>query len=70
VVTKANALKSWLSRQQQKSLMNSGLVLSDLFHPETLLNAMRQAAARKLKTAIDDLKLVSSFDSSKVGGGA
>jgi len=40
--------------------------LSDLFHPETFLNALRQRSARQLKIAIDELKLVSSFEPNKV----
>lgn len=69
-VIKANALRGWLQKQQQKSLMNSSLDLSNLFHPETFLNALRQRSARQLKTAIDDLKLVSSFEQSKVSNAA
>ena len=40
--------------------------LSDLFHPETFLNALRQRSARQLKIAIDELKLVASFEPNKV----
>jgi dynein heavy chain 2 len=40
--------------------------LSDLFHPETFLNALRQRSARQLKQAIDELKLVSSFEQNKI----
>jgi len=40
--------------------------LSDLFHPETFLNALRQRSARQLKIAIDELKLVSSFENTKI----
>ena len=46
--------------------MEKPVNLSDLFHPETFLNALRQRSARNLKIAIDELKLVSSFDQSKV----
>jgi dynein heavy chain 2 len=40
--------------------------LSDLFHPETFLNALRQKSARKQQVAIDELKLVSSFENNKI----
>jgi dynein heavy chain 2 len=40
--------------------------LSDLLHPETFLNAFRQKSARMFTVAIDELKLVSSFDQSKI----
>jgi len=40
--------------------------MSELFHPETFLNALRQKSARQLKIAIDELKLVSSFEPKKI----
>jgi len=40
--------------------------LSDLLHPETFLNALRQRSARIFKVAINELKLVSSFDLSRI----
>ncbi len=48
--------------------MKSPISLSDLFHPETFLNAFRQRSARKLKYAINDLQLVSSFENGKLSG--
>lgn len=63
---KANALVGWLQRIQQKQLLERPVNLSDLFHPETFLNALRQRSARKLKLAIDELKLVSAFEANKV----
>jgi len=47
-------------------LLKGTVNLSDLFHPETFLNALRQRSARLLSYAIDELKLVSSFESGKV----
>lgn len=63
---KANALLGWLQRIQKKQLLERPVNLSDLFHPETFLNALRQRSARMLKLAIDELKLVSSFETNKV----
>jgi len=63
---KASALRGWISKVTNGSLLKSGVSLSDLFHPETFLNALRQKAARQLKYAIDELKLVSSFEAGKV----
>lgn len=40
--------------------------LSTLFHPEIFINALRQRSARHLSKAIDELKLVSSFENSKI----
>lgn len=63
---KAIALIRWMQAAQAKTLLEKPLNLSDLFHPETFLNALRQRSARRLKIAIDELKLVSSFDGSKI----
>ena len=65
---KSQALRIWIQKVTQNALMKSPITLSDLFHPETFLNAFRQRAARKLKYAINDLQLVSSFESGKLGG--
>ena len=63
---KANSLLGWVKRMQQGQLLTSGVDLGDLFHPETFLNALRQKSARRLKQAIDELKLVSSFEADKL----
>jgi len=56
-----------MQRVQQGQLLERPVQLSDLFHPETFLNALRQRSARKLKVAIDELKLVSSFENGRLG---
>ena len=43
------------------NILNNKLSLSDLFHPEVFLNALRQSSARNMKTSIDSMKLVSTF---------
>lgn len=43
---KAMALLGWLQKIQQKQLLERPVNLSDLFHPETFLNALRQRSAR------------------------
>jgi dynein heavy chain 2 len=48
-------------------LLNNQVNLSDLLHPETFLNALRQRSARIFKVAINELKLVSSFDNGRLG---
>lgn len=63
---KAVALLGWVKRMQQGQLLQGGVDLGDLFHPETFLNALRQKSARRLKLAIDELKLVSSFETDKL----
>lgn len=56
----------WVNRVKQGALLRSPVVLSDLLHPETFLNAFRQRSARQFKVAIDELKLVSSFENGKL----
>lgn len=65
---KAQALLGWVKKMQSGNLLRDGVDLGDLFHPETFLNALRQKSARRLKLAIDELKLVSSFEADKVPG--
>ena len=67
---KGIAMCGWVQRVQQGSLLNSPVNLSDLVHPETFLNAFRQRSARQFKVAIDELKLVSSFENGKLDKGA
>ena len=55
-----------MQKVKSKQLLDGGVDLSDLFHPETFLNALRQRSARQLKIAIDELKLVASFEPNKV----
>lgn len=63
---KARALLGWLQRAQNKQVLNAPVNLSDLFHPDTFLSALRQQSARTLKIPIDELKLVSSFEKNKI----
>lgn len=65
---KASAILSWVERVSNGSLLESNLNLSDLFHPETFFNALRQKSGRALKCPIDDLKLVSTFEKKALGG--
>ena len=55
-----------MQRVQQRSLLNSPVCISDLLHPETFLNAFRQKSARINQVAIDELKLVSTFEPGKL----
>jgi dynein heavy chain 2 len=65
---KASALASWVDRASSGSLLDSALDLSDLFHPETFFNALRQKSGRELKCPIDALKLASAFERKQLGG--
>ncbi|KAJ7371975.1 Cytoplasmic dynein 2 heavy chain 1 [Desmophyllum pertusum] len=46
LVAKTLALGSWAEKCSSDSLLRDGLDLSDLFHPDTFLNALRQQTAR------------------------
>ena len=46
VMLKANALTTWLEKSKSRSLLTDALDLSELFHPDTFLNALRQQTAR------------------------
>lgn len=65
---KASALLGWVDRIQSGGLLQNSLDLSHLFHPETFFNALRQKSGRELRSPIDDLKLVSTFERKAVGG--
>ncbi|EDO28350.1 predicted protein, partial [Nematostella vectensis] len=56
LVSKTLALGSWVERSEARTLLKDTLDLSELFHPGTFLNALRQQTARALKTAMDNLK--------------
>jgi dynein heavy chain 2 len=64
---KATALIGWVQRVQQRQLLEHPVCLSDLIHPQTFLNALRQRSARRLQIAIDELKLVSTLEKRKLG---
>lgn len=49
-------------RAESGSILSSSLILSDLFRPDTLLNALRQQTGRAVKRPIDSLKLVANWD--------
>ncbi|XP_074620352.1 cytoplasmic dynein 2 heavy chain 1-like [Acropora palmata] len=68
LVAKTLALGSWVERCNSSSLLNDVLDLSELFHPDTFLNALRQQTARAMKTSIDGLKLAVSWKESQIRG--
>lgn len=54
---KALAIQTWLPKAETGELLQEGLDLSHLFHPETFLNAFRQQTARYKAKKIDFLLL-------------
>lgn len=53
-------LSKW--NDKRGTLLHEQLDLSDVFHPEVFLNALRQRTARKLKIALNELELATDFD--------
>ncbi|XP_054724974.1 LOW QUALITY PROTEIN: cytoplasmic dynein 2 heavy chain 1-like [Uloborus diversus] len=61
-VRRATALaQNWLPEAEAGDLLQSGLDLSHLFHPDTFLNALRQQTARECKVSMDNLKFVCNW---------
>jgi len=46
LVNRAAATQTWLEKSEQGRLLGETLDLSELFHPDTFLNALRQQTAR------------------------
>uniref|UniRef100_H2M4S9 Cytoplasmic dynein 2 heavy chain 1 n=1 Tax=Oryzias latipes TaxID=8090 RepID=H2M4S9_ORYLA len=64
VVTRALAMQvNWVERASRQALLSNILDLSELFHPDTFLNALRQETARSLGCSMDSLVFVSSWKS-------
>ncbi|KAJ8027756.1 Cytoplasmic dynein 2 heavy chain 1 [Holothuria leucospilota] len=76
IVTRSLAIQNWVEMVEKGRLMSETLDLSELFHPDTFLNALRQETARDTKTSMDNLKFVCKWNGSisgakqqiKVGG--
>ncbi|KAK9815706.1 hypothetical protein WJX72_008353 [[Myrmecia] bisecta] len=68
VAERAGALEQWAALAAAGQLWTSALTLSHLFNPGALLNALRQSAAQRLPTPIDNLKLVTSWEPSGLQG--
>lgn len=46
LVARAKAIKMWVEKAASNSLLSETLDLSELLHPDTFLNALRQQTAR------------------------
>lgn len=46
LMTRSIAITSWLQRAESGDLLKDTVDISELFHPETFLNALRQQTAR------------------------
>ncbi|MBN3304013.1 DYHC2 protein, partial [Amia calva] len=63
VVARALAIQSWVDRSEKQSLLSDTLDLSELFHPDTFLNALRQETARSMGCSMDSLRFIASWKS-------
>ncbi|XP_069747277.1 cytoplasmic dynein 2 heavy chain 1 isoform X4 [Narcine bancroftii] len=61
LVTRALAIQQWVEKAEKQSLLSDTLDLSELFHPDTFLNALRQETARVIGCSIDSLKFVATW---------
>ncbi|XP_076446844.1 LOW QUALITY PROTEIN: cytoplasmic dynein 2 heavy chain 1-like [Babylonia areolata] len=61
LMARASAIQGWVERAQSGSLLSETLDLSELFRPDTFLNALRQQTARELGCSMDSLRFVSSW---------
>mmetsp|Transcript_9476 Transcript_9476/g.27062 ORF Transcript_9476/g.27062 Transcript_9476/m.27062 type:complete len:1740 (-) Transcript_9476:175-5394(-) len=66
IVARAVAVEQWLLKAQQGQLLGAPLDLGNLFNPITFLNALRQQSARQLGTSVDNLRLVTCWDTSRL----
>ena len=58
LVARAMALQSWVEKVERNSLLNEPLLLNELFHPDTFLNALRQQTARLVQVPPDRKSVV------------
>ncbi|KAK6172722.1 hypothetical protein SNE40_016326 [Patella caerulea] len=61
LVNRAQSMQSWVERAEGNSLLRDTLDLSELFHPDTFLNALRQQTAREVGCSMDSLKFACSW---------
>uniref|UniRef100_A0A8C2QHF6 Cytoplasmic dynein 2 heavy chain 1 n=1 Tax=Cricetulus griseus TaxID=10029 RepID=A0A8C2QHF6_CRIGR len=61
LVARALAIQNWVDKAEKQALLSDTLDLSELFHPDTFLNALRQETARAMGCSVDSLKFVASW---------
>uniref|UniRef100_A0ACB8FH32 Cytoplasmic dynein 2 heavy chain 1 n=1 Tax=Sphaerodactylus townsendi TaxID=933632 RepID=A0ACB8FH32_9SAUR len=52
---------NWVGKAEKQTLLSDILDLSELFHPDTFLNALRQETARVMSCSVDSLKFTASW---------
>ena len=66
VAAKKEALGRWNELAHRGRLLSSSLDLSELLHPGTFLNALRQESSRRSKQPLDSLKLISGWEKERI----
>ncbi|KAF4324411.1 hypothetical protein G195_002224 [Phytophthora kernoviae 00238/432] len=61
------ALSEWQEAVAGGTLLTKGMDLSELLHPGTFLNALRQQSAREQKCSMDGMKLLSCWERECLG---
>ncbi|XP_023565248.1 cytoplasmic dynein 2 heavy chain 1 [Octodon degus] len=61
LVARALAIQNWVDKAENQTLLTDTLDLSELFHPDTFLNALRLETARAMGHSVDSLKFVASW---------
>uniref|UniRef100_A0A8C5XJH6 Dynein cytoplasmic 2 heavy chain 1 n=1 Tax=Microcebus murinus TaxID=30608 RepID=A0A8C5XJH6_MICMU len=61
LVARTLAIQNWVDKAEKQALLSDTLDLSELFHPDTFLNALRQETARAMGHSVDSLKFVASW---------
>uniref|UniRef100_A0A8C4QBH8 Cytoplasmic dynein 2 heavy chain 1 n=1 Tax=Eptatretus burgeri TaxID=7764 RepID=A0A8C4QBH8_EPTBU len=64
VVYRARAVLDMVKRLDKGTLLSDTINLSDLFHPQVFLNALRQQTARNIHNSMDTLRVVVSWKGS------
>ncbi|KAJ8297986.1 LOW QUALITY PROTEIN: hypothetical protein KUTeg_024517 [Tegillarca granosa] len=67
LVTRALAINNWVEKAEHGNLLRDTLDLSELFRPDTFLNALRQQTAREIGCSMDSLKFACTWKSTIQG---
>ncbi|KAL8004079.1 putative AAA+ ATPase domain, dynein heavy chain region D6 P-loop domain-containing protein [Plasmopara halstedii] len=68
LAVRKRALLEWQEAVGTGQLLVKGLDLSELLHPGTFLNALRQQSAREQKCSMDGMKLLSCWERERLSG--
>ncbi|XP_063807614.1 cytoplasmic dynein 2 heavy chain 1 isoform X2 [Pseudophryne corroboree] len=61
LVSRTVAIQNWVEKAEKQTLLSDTIDLSELFHPDTFLNALRQETARTMNCSMDNLRFVASW---------